>query len=105
MGGASEKLSGIINATSEDFQALTADIAENAGILSNEGYESAQQYNLALTRWNDLVEKVMIAIGEFFLPILTDLINVTVDSAQAVGNWMGRCRAGNWHCQGPGRCG
>ena len=89
MGGASEKLSGIINATSEDFQALTADIAENAGILSNEGYESAQQYNLALTRWNDLVEKVMIAIGEFFLPILTDLINVTVDSAQAVGNWMG----------------
>ena len=68
MGGASEKLSGILNMTSTEFNALTQEISENAGILSNEGYESARAYNQQLTRWNDLVDKVTIAIGEFFPP-------------------------------------
>ena len=43
MGGSSEKLSGIINANSEAFAALTREIQNNADIVSGEALESARE--------------------------------------------------------------
>ena len=48
LGGSSEKLSGIINTSSEEFQGLTDSIRENGDIISNEGIANANQFNIAL---------------------------------------------------------
>ena len=60
LGGSSEKLSGIINTSSEEFQGLTDSIRENGDIISNEGIANANAFNLALGKlerrvWRDSV--------------------------------------------------
>ena len=74
MGGSSEKLSGIINTSSEDFQALTDDIAANSDIISTDALNSAKDFQAA---WRDLTSgfsKGATTIGELLLPVLTTLI-------------------------------
>ena len=43
MGGSSEKLSGIINASTSDFQELTKAIRENGDILDEEALAAAKR--------------------------------------------------------------
>ena len=79
MGGSSEKLSGILNLTSEEFAALTENVRENADIVSNEGLESGRQFNGLMTEMKDVMGKAMTAIGEEFLPIILDLVDAFRD--------------------------
>ena len=79
MGGSSEKLSGILNLTSEEFAALTENVRENADIVSNEGLESGRQFNGLMTEMKDVMGKAMTTIGEEFLPIILDLVDAFRD--------------------------
>ena len=90
MGGASEKLSGIVNATAGEFQALTDSIRENADIVSNEGLASARQFNEQWDGLKDTFGKLATSIGSAILPILTSLIkafrNELLPALKAVWN-------------------
>ena len=79
MGGSSEKLSGILNLTSEEFAALTDNVRENADIVSNEGLESGREFNGLMTEMKDVMGKAMTTIGENFLPIILDLVDAFRD--------------------------
>ena len=79
MGGSSEKLSGILNLTSEEFAALTENVRENADIVSNEGLESGRQFNGLMTEMKDVMGKAMTTIGEAFLPVILDLVDAFRD--------------------------
>ena len=81
MGGSSEKLAGIINASSGEFKALTADIAANADIISGDALNSAKDFQAA---WRDLTSgfsKGATTIGTLLLPVLTTLITGVKDVA------------------------
>ena len=83
LGGASEKLSGIINAESGEFQALTASIRETGDIVSNEAVASAREFNNALGRLGAGVGRVRTQIGTALIPALTSVINVVSGHNQA----------------------
>lgn len=74
------------NALSQGGDALLAlneDVNANL-ILTEESLRQAEEYRLALDSWNDSVQALKIAIGSEMLPILTDLINNTMDSTEAM---------------------
>ena len=70
MGGASEKLSGIVNENSAAFKALTANIRENGDIVSNEGIEKAKQFNDGLDRLKDGAGRLLTSLGTALMPVL-----------------------------------
>ena len=74
LGGSSEKLSGVINASSEEFQGLTASIKENGDIVSNEGIANANAFNLALGKLGGGFGKIATQVGTAFIPLLTEII-------------------------------
>ena len=88
LGGSSEKLSGIINTSSEAFLALTDAIRANGDILSNEAIADANAFNEAVGKLKESFGGASSAIGSAFIPILTDLtegINDLVADLKAVG--------------------
>ena len=74
LGGSSEKLSGVINATSEEFAGLTDSIRENGDIVSNEGIANANAFNLALGKLGGGFGKIATQVGTAFIPLLTEII-------------------------------
>ena len=74
LGGSSEKLSGIINTSSEEFQGLTDSIRENGDIISNEGIANANAFNLALGKLTEGFGGIASEVGTAFIPLLTDII-------------------------------
>ena len=74
MGGSSEKLSGIINLTSEEFAALTENVAATADILSDDGIESAREFNDMMGELKGVAGGLMTDLGEMFIPIILDLV-------------------------------
>ena len=76
MGGASEKLSGIVQATSEDFQALTDKISKQADIVSNEGLEAARQYSSQMVSLKATLGGLATSLGTAVLPILTSFLKL-----------------------------
>ena len=74
LGGSSEKLSGVINASSEEFQGLTDSIRENGDIISNEGIANANAFNLALGKLGEGFGGIATQVGTAFIPLLTEII-------------------------------
>ena len=74
LGGSSEKLSGIINTSSEEFQGLTDSIRENGDIISNEGIADANAFNLALGKLSGGFGQIATQVGTAFIPLLTEII-------------------------------
>ena len=74
LGGSSEKLSGVINASAVEFQGLTASIKENGDIVSNEGIANANAFNLALGKLGGGFGKIATQVGTAFIPLLTEII-------------------------------
>ena len=70
MGGSSEKLSGILNANSAEFQALTKNIAENADIVSNEGLASAKELNTSMDGLKGSVGQMATELGTALIPLI-----------------------------------
>ena len=75
LGGSSEKLSGIINTSSEEFQGLTDSIRENGDIVSNEGIASANEFNIALGKLGGVFGGIASKVGTAVIPLLTQLID------------------------------
>ena len=75
LGGSSEKLSGVINASSEEFQGLTDSIRENGDIISNEGIADANEFNLAMGRLSGVFGGIASKVGTAVIPILTKLLD------------------------------
>ena len=84
LGGSSEKLSGIINTSSEEFQGLTDSIRENGDIISNEGIANANAFNLALGKLGDGFGQIATQVGTAFIPLLTDIIEGMTELWQEV---------------------
>ena len=75
LGGSSEKLSGVINASSEEFQGLTDSIRENGDIISNEGIADANEFNLAMGRLSGVFGGIASTVGTAVIPLLTKLLD------------------------------
>ena len=84
LGGSSEKLSGIINASSEEFQGLTDSIRENGDIVSNEGIANANAFNLALGKLSGGFGQIATQVGTAFIPLLTEIIEGMTEMWQEI---------------------
>ena len=84
LGGSSEKLSGIINTSSEEFQGLTDSIRENGDIISNEGIANANQFNIALGKLGGAFGGIASTVGTEFIPILTEIIEGVTEIWQEI---------------------
>ena len=84
LGGSSEKLSGIINTSSEEFQGLTDSIRENGDIISNEGISNANQFNIALGKLSGAFGGIASTVGTEFIPILTEIIEGVTEIWQEI---------------------
>ena len=79
MGGSSEKLSGIINASTVEFQALTAAIRDNGDIIDDEALAAAKQFDAQWKIVSATLGRVKTFIGTV---LLTEILNFT-DSIKA----------------------
>ena len=84
LGGSSEKLSGIINTSSEEFQGLTDSIRENGDIISNEGIANANAFNIALGKLGGAFGGIASTVGTEFIPILTEIIEGVTEIWQEI---------------------
>ena len=84
LGGSSEKLSGIINTSSEEFQGLTASIRENGDIISNEGIANANAFNIALGKLGGAFGGIASTVGTEFIPVLTEIIEGVTEIWQEI---------------------
>ena len=75
LGGSSEKLAGIINASSADFKALTADITANADIVGGKALANAKTFDAQWKQVTAGVGKARTAIGTALLPVLVKLFD------------------------------
>ena len=74
MGGSSEKLSGILNANSAEFLALTKNIQENADIVSNEGLASAKELNTSMDGLKGSVGQMATELGTALIPLINEMV-------------------------------
>ena len=74
LGGASERLSGVLSVNADEFANLTSNIRENSDIVSNQGIASAQSYNQAMTGLKDALSGTGTAVATAVMPVLTQLI-------------------------------
>ena len=73
MGGASEKLSGIINTSAEDFAALTAGIEDSHAIISGAALQDAQEMGAVWGRIGQVFAKTQVSVGRIVIPLMTRL--------------------------------
>ena len=73
MGGASEKLSGIINTSAEDFAALTAGIEDSHAIISGAALQDAQEMGAVWGRIGQVFTKTQVSVGRIVIPLMTRL--------------------------------
>ena len=74
MGGASERLSGVLSVNSAEFQALTKNIKENGDIVSNQGVASAKVLNLSMGTLKDSVGSMASELGVALMPAITAMV-------------------------------
>ena len=77
MGGSSEKLAGIIGATSEEFQTLTKSIRENADIVSGDALEAARELDREMSALKATAGKVQTEIATRLIPAINSMVDAT----------------------------
>lgn len=61
---------------------MNADVAEGL-IATQQSYEAAQTYVIALDNWHESIQALQMSLGNTFLPILTEVVNHTLDLERA----------------------
>ena len=88
MGGASEKLSGIINTNAEDFANLRSEIQKTHRFMTDEELEKVQGYATAMEDTGANIDSLKTSIGLELLPVVAEGAKVfgsAVDKSQDFG--------------------
>ena len=72
MGGASEKLSGIINTNAEDFANLRSEIQQTHRFMTDEELAKVQGYATAMEETGASVDSLKTTIGLELLPVVAE---------------------------------
>ena len=76
LGRSYTKLGGLANMTGAELTALTAEVADNAAIMSGKGVDAVDDYDTASREMRDSFGSIVTQIGMALIPILTDLFGV-----------------------------
>ena len=90
LGGASERLSGLINTQSDDFAELTDRIRENENIVGGPALASARELNITMDELRGSLAQVSTEIGTELLPVFIRVAEFLRDDVvPGFASWIG----------------